>query len=175
MFQIACCCFSIYLCTNRAPCVWENFSSSVSSKKKKKIRYNKGAKGRQLRGSIVWKCKASVLSHRTGFKGTGIEVDRNVDWKKGLIFCIEGHAGVSSFGNLLQKTFRSKTWWIKLSKQHSTKMGSNLDRYLSFKVHHQRHQSVLESSSTQESLQTNHSNYCNFKYMKKGNKDMLSW
>lgn len=46
-----------------------------------------------------------MLSHRTGFKGTGIEVERNVDWKKGLIFCVEGHAGVSRFGHFYKKNY----------------------------------------------------------------------
>lgn len=43
------------------------------------FRYNKGEKGCQLRGNIVRKCKASMLSNRTGFKGIETEEGRNVD------------------------------------------------------------------------------------------------
>ena len=43
------------------------------------FRYSKGEKGCKLRGNIVRKCKASMLSNHTGFKGTETEEDRNVD------------------------------------------------------------------------------------------------
>ena len=67
----------VFICALKVYPVPERISLQVFQVKK--FTYNKGEKGCKLRGSAVWKCKASMLSHHTGFKGTGIEVDRNVD------------------------------------------------------------------------------------------------
>lgn len=79
---------------------------------------NKGMRGCKLRGNIVMKCETSMMNDSEGFKGIEIEEDKNIAWKKGLIFCIERSPSddYSCFKlwKFLLVNLCSQTWWIKM-------------------------------------------------------------
>lgn len=123
--------------------------------------YNKGVKGCKLRGNVVMKCKSAILSDKEGSKGTGIEEDRNIAWKKEVIFWRERSPSVDyscfKLWKFLQVNLCSQTWWIKLLKKSSTKIGSNLDTlHLKYAINStNQHLRVTGFSSRRQSLQAN--------------------